>query len=105
MLFQKRNKIDPNEIYITLDYYIKIIILIVNYFDKIEVKMDKFLFEKAMEMPPNERVAFAELILQSIDFENEEIRDSWMEEVKDRMNAVKEGKSQLIDFEARYIES
>ncbi len=67
--------------------------------------MDKSLFEKAMKMSPKERVAFAELILESIDYEDSEIRESWIKEVHDRMKAVKEGKSRLIDFEARYIES
>ncbi|MCP4135330.1 MAG: addiction module protein [bacterium] len=66
--------------------------------------MDKILFEKAMKMPPNERVAFAELILESIDYEEEGVRNAWISEVKDRMKAVKEGKSKLIDFEARYSE-
>ena len=66
--------------------------------------MDKALLEKAMEMPPNERVAFAELILESIDHEDEEIRKAWLNEVKDRMQAVKDGKAKLIDFEARYSE-
>ncbi|HPQ55381.1 MAG TPA: addiction module protein [Spirochaetota bacterium] len=67
--------------------------------------MDKTLFKKAMEMPPNERVAFAELILQSIDYEEDEIREAWINEVRDRMDAVNKGTSHLIDFEARYIES
>jgi putative addiction module component (TIGR02574 family) len=63
--------------------------------------MDKALLDKAMEMPPNERVAFAELILQSIDYEEEEVRNAWLSEVKDRMKAVSKGKAKLIDFEAR----
>ena len=67
--------------------------------------MNKTLLDKAMELPPNERVAFAELILQSIDYEEEEIRKAWLSEVKDRMKAVNEGKANLIDFEARYSES
>jgi len=66
--------------------------------------MDKFSLEKAMEMSPNERVAFAELILESIDYEDKEVRAAWMKEVQDRMQSLKEGKSSLIDFEARYIE-
>ena len=32
--------------------------------------MDKELFKKALEMPPNQRLAFAELILASIDHED-----------------------------------
>jgi len=66
--------------------------------------MDSKLFDKAMEMPPNERVAFAELILESIDHEDPEIRSAWVNEVRQRIQSVRKGKSELIDFEARYIE-
>ena len=65
--------------------------------------MDKGLLDKALEMPPNERVVFAELILASIDHEEEEIRKSWLTEVKSRMKAVNEGKANLLDFEKLYL--
>ena len=55
-------------------------------------------------MPPNERVAFAELILASIDHEEDEIRQSWIIEVKDRIKAINEGKAKLLDFESLYNE-
>jgi 1,2-phenylacetyl-CoA epoxidase catalytic subunit len=55
--------------------------------------MDTAIFEKALEMPPNERLAFAELILASIDHEEDEIRQAWIKEVNDRMKAVNEGKA------------
>ena len=61
--------------------------------------MDKELLNIAMKMPPNERVALAELILASIDYEEEEIRDIWLQEVNNRMESVKQGKSKLLDFE------
>ncbi len=60
--------------------------------------------EKALEMSPNERLAFAELILASLDHENDEIRQTWVSEVKDRMEAVRQGKAKLIDFESLYHE-
>ena len=66
--------------------------------------MENALLEKALEMPPNERVAFAELILASIDYEEEGIRQSWIMEVKDRMRAVNEGKANLLAFEDLYNE-
>ncbi len=66
--------------------------------------MEKTLLEKALEMPPNERVAFAELILASIDYEEEEIRQSWIMEVKARIRAVSGGKAKLFDFEDLYHE-
>ena len=58
--------------------------------------------EKVLELPPNERVAFAELILASIDYEEDEIWQSWITEVKDRIKAVNEGKAILLDFESLY---
>lgn len=66
--------------------------------------MENALLDKALKMSPNERVAFAEIILASIDYEEEEIRQSWIKEVKNRMKAVKEGKAKLLDFEDLYYE-
>jgi putative addiction module component (TIGR02574 family) len=65
--------------------------------------MNKNLLEKALEMPPNERVVFAELILASIDHEETEIQKAWLMEVESRMKAVNEGKSSLLDFEKLYL--
>lgn len=67
--------------------------------------MDKILLDKALEMPPNERLTFAELILASIDHEDNEIRQNWINEVKERMNAVNEGRARLLDFEGLSNES
>ncbi|HLC15709.1 MAG TPA: addiction module protein [Thermodesulfovibrionia bacterium] len=66
--------------------------------------MDNALLEKALEMPPKERVAFAELILASIDYEEDIIRQSWITEVNNRIKAANEGKSKLLDFESLYNE-
>lgn len=65
--------------------------------------MDKELFEKALKMPPNERLTFAELILASLDHEEDEIRHTWIKEVNDRMKAVNEGQAKLLDFEGFHI--
>ena len=64
--------------------------------------MDKELFEKALKMPPNERLTFAELILASLEHEEDEIRNTWINEVKDRMKAANEGQAKLLDFETLY---
>ena len=64
--------------------------------------MDKVLLAKALKMPPNERLTFAELILASIDYEDNEIQQAWINEVNDRMNAVNEGRAKLLDFEGLY---
>ncbi|MBN2541260.1 addiction module protein [bacterium] len=61
--------------------------------------MDKALLEKALNMSPKERLTFAELILASIDREDEEVKQAWLNEVKDRINAFNEGKAKLLDFE------
>lgn len=66
--------------------------------------MDTAILEKALEMPPNERLTFAELILASIDHEEDEIRQAWIQEVNDRMKAVNEGKARLLNFEGLYNE-
>jgi len=66
--------------------------------------MDKALLEKALEMPPNERLTFAELIFASIDYEEDEIRQAWIQEVNERMKAFVEGRARLLDFEGLYDE-
>jgi hypothetical protein len=53
--------------------------------------MENRLLEEALKMPPNERVALAEMILASIDYEDEGIREAWIAEVQDRMIVVREG--------------
>jgi putative addiction module component (TIGR02574 family) len=62
--------------------------------------MEKELSEKTLTMPPNERLAFAELILASLEHEEKEIRTAWVDEVNERIKAVNEGRSTLLDFEA-----
>ncbi|MCM2285595.1 MAG: addiction module protein [Desulfobacula sp.] len=62
------------------------------------------LLDEAMKMPPNERIEFAQLIMASIDCEEDKIRKIWLDEVKDRRQAVKEGRSKLIDFDRLYHE-
>lgn len=66
--------------------------------------MDNTLLEKALQMPPNERVTFAELILASINYEEDGIRQAWIAEIKNRMKAVNEGSAKLLDFERLYNE-
>jgi len=66
--------------------------------------MDNTLLEKALEMPPNERVTFAELILASINYEEDGIRQAWIAEIKNRMKAVNEGSAKLLDFKGLYNE-
>jgi hypothetical protein len=64
--------------------------------------MNVKLFDEAMKIPPRERVAFAELILASIEHEDEGIKEIWVSEVKDRMKSVQDGTSTLLDFNQLY---
>jgi len=64
-----------------------------------EIIMDRLLIHKAMEMPPIQRVALAELLLASIDHEQEEISEAWINEVNERIKAVNEGRETLLDFD------
>ena len=61
--------------------------------------MDKLLINKVMQMPLIQRVALAELLLASIDNEDDEIRQSWIGEANERMKAVEEGRSELYDID------
>lgn len=36
---------------------------------------------------------------------NEEVEQAWVQEVKDRMKSVQDGKTMLLDFEALYDEA
>ena len=64
--------------------------------------MDKNIFKEVLKMPPNERLIFAELILASLESENEEVREEWIAEVNRRIASVKNGKSTLLDFDSFY---
>ncbi len=66
--------------------------------------MDETLLDRALAMPPNERVAFAELILASIDLEENEVKQAWISEVKTRIKAENQGETKLLDFESLYNE-
>jgi putative addiction module component (TIGR02574 family) len=66
--------------------------------------MTQDLLDEALKMPPNERIEFAQLIMASIDCEEDKIRKLWLDEVKDRRQAVKDGRSKLIDFDSLYHE-
>ncbi len=60
--------------------------------------MTQNLLDEAVKSPPNERVRLAELLLESIDYTNDEITQSWLLEVKNRMQSVKNGQTQLLNF-------
>jgi len=61
--------------------------------------MDNGLLDLTLKMPSQERVAFAGLILASIDHEEEEVKKSWISEVRKRIEGVNQGKVELLGFE------
>ncbi|SMM99816.1 hypothetical protein SPONN_1575 [uncultured Candidatus Thioglobus sp.] len=61
--------------------------------------MNENLIQQAIKMPVNERVAFAELMLESVDYEDTSIRDAWLVEAQKRMQSVKDGTSKLLNFD------
>jgi hypothetical protein len=61
--------------------------------------MERSLLDEALKMPPNERIEFAQLIMASIDCEEDKIRKLWLDGIKDRRQAVKDGRAKLIDFD------
>ncbi len=56
------------------------------------------LIDEAIKIPANERVQLAELLLASIDYESDIIAKSWLDEVKNRMQSVKLGKTKLVSL-------
>jgi hypothetical protein len=66
--------------------------------------MYQSLLDRALAMSPNKRVEFAQIILASIEHEDEKIRAKWVAEVKERMAGVKSGEAKLIDFDNLYHE-
>jgi len=50
--------------------------------------MDRNLLDSDLKMPPRKRVTFSELILGSIDHEEEEVRELWVSEVRERIKEV-----------------
>jgi hypothetical protein len=46
--------------------------------------------------------ALLDQALAKADHEDEKIKDKWIAEVKDRIEAVKIGKAKLIDFDSLY---
>ncbi|NOY77541.1 MAG: addiction module protein [Calditrichaeota bacterium] len=67
--------------------------------------MNKSILEEVLKMPPDERITLAEIILQSINREESEIRQVWIQEVNDRIKAYRDGRATVIDFEDQYDKS
>jgi len=66
--------------------------------------MTQSLLDEALKMPPNQRIEFAQLIMASIDCEDDTIRKLWLDEVKDRRQAAKDELAKLFDFDNLYHE-
>ncbi len=66
--------------------------------------MDKTILNNALAMPIDERMAFAELILASVEIEENEVTQARRDEVNARIQAVNDGNANLLDFESLYSE-
>ena len=66
--------------------------------------MNVSILDEALKITPKERVLLAELLLESIDYEDETLKKTWLNEVKARMQAVENGQAKLLDFNQRYVE-
>jgi hypothetical protein len=60
--------------------------------------MKQNIIEEAIQLPINERVQLAEMLLESIEYGNSKIDSLWIDEVKNRMQSVEKGETKLIDF-------
>jgi putative addiction module component (TIGR02574 family) len=60
------------------------------------------LLQQALRLEPNQRAELAEQLLESIrqsDFESEDLRRAWSDEVERRLEEVRHGRAELIPWE------
>lgn len=62
------------------------------------------LIEQALGLPANERAAFAERLLSSLDLELSEIDQLWAKEAEDRLDAYERGDIEAIPAEEVFTE-
>jgi putative addiction module component (TIGR02574 family) len=62
------------------------------------------LIEQALGLPANERAAFAERLLSSLDPELSEIDQLWAKEAEDRLDAYERGEIEAIPAEEVFNE-
>ncbi|GEM19652.1 addiction module antitoxin RelB [Nitrosococcus oceani] len=61
--------------------------------------------EKALKLPSTARASLAELLLESLDYEEDFlISDEWMKEIQKRCREIDEGKVQLISAENALVQ-
>jgi len=59
---------------------------------------------KAMKLPPTTRAYLAEILLESLDYEEDfPITDEWMTEIHNRSREIDEGKIQLVPAEDAFV--
>lgn len=61
--------------------------------------MDRALLERALNIPANERVELAQILLASIEVQDEGVRRSWIDEVQRRIASHRDGRSSLNAME------
>lgn len=61
--------------------------------------MNKVLLNQVLAPKPIERLKFIQVVLASFDKEEDDIRRSWLDEVHKRIDLVKRGETEFLDFE------
>ncbi|HWL08026.1 MAG TPA: addiction module protein [Planctomicrobium sp.] len=57
------------------------------------------LLDEAMEMPPAERGRLAALLIESLEAEaNDDVQQSWSDEISQRLKDIDEGRIQMIPW-------
>jgi len=56
-------------------------------------------FENALQLKPQDRLALVDLLLESVDRPDPKIDDIWIEEAQRRLEAYREGKIKTIAME------
>ena len=65
-----------------------------------EVEVEKII-KSAMSLPVNWRASLAEMLLESLDFEdNFPVNDEWMNEIEKRCHEIDKGKIELFEGES-----
>lgn len=63
------------------------------------MSVDSILFEKALELKPQDKIVLIEALVTSLDQPDPEISKIWVQEAEERLKAYREGKTKGIPGE------
>ncbi len=64
--------------------------------------MQTQIIKELLQIPARQRVELAEVMLESVEQESDEINKLWIEEVEKRIKSYKNGESVVMDFMQKY---